>query len=299
MLIVNPGADLGNAWHAAAELSPIVDEFGGADWAGTVYPTHATEIAHQAANDGYKLVIIAGGDGTIHEVLNGLMVLPKTRRPRLGIVPLGSGNDFAHAIGIDRKPANALRKVFTGSPRILDVGRMRDSLGRQKYWCNVLGVGFDAVANIHAHRMTYLRGPLLYFLAVVKTIMLNHDAPFMKVKTDLESWDQEMLMLAMCNGSREGGGFLVQPEAELDDGILHYAGIGRVSRLMMFRLLPEVMKGTHGRFSQVRMGKFTSLEISADRPLYIHADGETLTDFEMDVRELAVDILSGEIEVII
>lgn len=298
MLIVNPAADLGNAWHTAADLRPIVEEFGGADWVGTVYPTHATEIARQAASDGYELVIVAGGDGTIHEVINGLMKAPKDHRPRLGIVPLGSGNDFAEAIGINKELRSALRKIFSGSPRSIDIGSMCDNLGRQKYWCNILGIGFDAIANMHAHRIPYLRGPLLYFIAVVKTILLNHDPPHMRVKTDQESWDQEMLMLALCNGNREGGGFLVQPESVLDDGILHYASIGHVSRWMMLRLLPEVMRGTHGRFSQVRMGMFRHLELIADRPLVVHADGETLIGFGMDVRELRVEILPGEIEIV-
>ena len=72
-LIVNPNADMGRAWRNAAELRPVIEEFGGADWAGTVYPFHATELARQAAEDGYQLVIAAGGDGTAHEVINGLM----------------------------------------------------------------------------------------------------------------------------------------------------------------------------------------------------------------------------------
>jgi diacylglycerol kinase family enzyme len=86
-LIVNPSADLGRAWIAARDLRPIVEEFGGADWAGTVYPTHAVELARQAGEQGYELVIAAGGDGTSHEVLNGLMQVPK-ERVKTGVVPL-------------------------------------------------------------------------------------------------------------------------------------------------------------------------------------------------------------------
>ena len=113
-LIVNPNADLGRAWRWASDLRPVVDEFGGADWSGTVYPTHATELTLQAVGAGYDAIIAAGGDGTVHEVINGLMQVPVESRPRLGIVPLGSGNDFSSAIGIDPRPTYALRQFFTG-----------------------------------------------------------------------------------------------------------------------------------------------------------------------------------------
>ena len=90
-LIFNPNADMGNAWKLASALRPIVEEFGGADWAGTVYPTHGIELATQAANEGYELIIAAGGDGTIQEVINGLMEVPKEQRPRLYAVEDGRG----------------------------------------------------------------------------------------------------------------------------------------------------------------------------------------------------------------
>src|SRR4030042_3305307 len=104
-VIVNPNADKGNAWRIAANLRPLVEEFGGADWSDTVYPTHAAELTSQAAGSGCSLVIAVGGDGTVHEVVNGLMQVPVEIRPRLGIVPLGSGHDFAHSIGIIGSPA--------------------------------------------------------------------------------------------------------------------------------------------------------------------------------------------------
>jgi diacylglycerol kinase (ATP) len=296
--IVNPNADLGRAWHNAADLRPIVEEFGGADWAGTVYPTHAIELARQAALEGYELVIAGGGDGTAHEVVNGLMQMPADQRPGLGVVPLGSGNDFSHAIGMDARPAYALRQIFTGKSKRIDVGRLRDSLKREEYWVNAVGIGFDTTVTIRSRKITLVHGFLAYLTAVIQTILFNHEAPNIRVVTDLENWEQEMLLLVLCNGGREGGGFFVQPHAKPDDGIFHYAGIKKVSRPMMFRLLPEVMKGTHERFHQVRMGQFHHLELQADRPLYIHTDGEIFAGFGMDVRQLEADILPGEIEII-
>jgi YegS/Rv2252/BmrU family lipid kinase len=231
--IVNPNADLGRAWRIASDLRPIVDEFGGADWSGTVYPTHAIELARQAGEEGHSLVVAVGGDGTVHEVINGLMQLPAEKRPRLGVVPLGSGNDFAHAVGVPSQAPNALRQVFLGQPRRVDIGRLQDNLGRVEYFDNTVGIGFDATVTIRSHKFVYLRGFLIYLLAVLQTIALNHDAVRLKVTTDREDWEEQMLMLTLCNGPREGGGFSVAPEARNDDGIFHYAAVRKVSRPMM------------------------------------------------------------------
>jgi len=107
-LIINPNANMGSAWRIAADLRSIVEEFGGADWSGTVYPTHAIELAKQAAQDGYEMIIAVGGDGTVHEIINGIMQVPAQKRPRVGVVPLGSGNDFAYAVGMKTDPFEAL-----------------------------------------------------------------------------------------------------------------------------------------------------------------------------------------------
>ena len=299
-LIVNPNADLGRAWRTVSDLRYLVDEYGGADWAGTVYPTHAVELARQAAEAGYELVIAAGGDGTVHEVLNGLMQVPPERRPRLGVIPLGSGNDFAHAIGLNPKPALALRQVFQGTPHRIDLGVFKIGADRQEYFDNALGFGFDTTVTIRSRKLTWLRGFLIYLVAVLQTIILNHEAPAMRVTTDAESWDEESILFVLGNGSREGGGFLVTPAALPDDGLLHYASIRHVSRLKMLRLLPEVMKGTHGRFAKdVRMGVLRRMELHADRPLYIHADGEIIAGFGSTVRDLQVELIPGAVEVMV
>ncbi len=297
-LIINPNADLGRAWRWGTDLRSVVEEFGGADWTGTVYPTHATELARQAAEDGYEMVISVGGDGTAHEVINGLMQVPKERRPRLGIVPVGTGNDFASNVGLETQPAKAMRRVFIGEPKFIDVALVQSG-ARAEYWDNTLGIGFDAKATIHSRNVPGASGFLVYLMAAIQTIMLNHDPALIQFESDQETWQDENLLIVLCNGPREGGGFHIAPGALVDDGWLDYAAITRVSRPMMFRLLPEVMKGTHGRFPQVRINKFRELKITSDRPLVIHTDGEIFAGFGTDVRELSVKVLPSALEVII
>ena len=134
-LILNPNADLGRAWREAAALRPIVEGYGGADWTGTVYPTHATELALQAAEEGYEMVVAVGGDGTAHEVLNGLMQVPAERRPRFSVIPLGSGNDFAHSLGIQAHADQAVHQIFSGKSHRIDIG----SYQRQPGTAGILG----------------------------------------------------------------------------------------------------------------------------------------------------------------
>jgi YegS/Rv2252/BmrU family lipid kinase len=297
-LILNPMADMGNAWRVADDLRPIVAEYGHADWSGTVYPTHATELARQAALDGYDMVIALGGDGTVHEVVNGLMQVPAEKRPILGVVPLGSGNDFAHAVGVPDKADHALAHALRSDPSTIDVGLLTDEQGRKEYFDNTLGIGFDALVTIHSHHLPVLRGFLMYLVAVIQTIILNFNPARLQVETDKENWDENTIMLTLCNGPREGGGFHVAPDASPNDGILHYAAVRKISRPMMFRLIPEVMNGTHGRFKCVRMGNFTRLSLTSDKPLYIHTDGEIYTDFGSNLRKLSVEIKPGALKIV-
>jgi diacylglycerol kinase (ATP) len=195
-LILNPTANHGRSMQIAADLRPLMSEHT-ADWSGTEYPGHAIELARQAGEQGYDLVVAVGGDGTVHEVINGLMQVPAKTRPALGIVPLGSGNDFAHILG------------------------------------------FDAVVTIRSRKITFIHGFAMYFLAVMQTIALNFNPMNLHVETDTTSWDQATIMLTLGNGPREGGGFLVTPDAKLDDGIFHYATVDKLSRLMMSASSPK------------------------------------------------------------
>ena len=303
MFIVNPNANHGSANEVAIELRSLFEGYGGGDWVQTLYPKHAVEIAHKASEGQYDILIVGGGDGTLHEVVNGLMRVSKERRPFLGIVPLGSGNDFSYSLGIDPRPKFALEQVFKNVAQSIDVGCLNidieENLGaKSEYWINTLGIGFDTIVLNNYRRIKFIKGFFAYLLAVLHTILAYHDAPIMRIETDRESWVEALLMFVVCNGVREGGGFMVTPHAHSDDGIFNYACVKDVSRLMMLRLLPEVMRGTHRRFKQVRMGELTRLRLEADQPLYIHTDGETITGFGSDVRCLEASVLPGEIMVL-
>jgi diacylglycerol kinase (ATP) len=271
--ILNPTSNHGRSQTVASSLH---DQIGGsnADWCQTEYPRHAAELARMAGEQGCDLVVAVGGDGTVH----GLMLVPEKERPALGIIPLGSGNDFAHILGVPDDPAQALQACLTGQPHSLDMGSVRDEQNRLEYFNNTIGIGFDAVVTIRTRKMTTIHGFMMYLIATLRTILLNFSP-----------------MDLLGNGPREGGGFLVTPDARLDDGILNYATISKISRLTMLRLVPEVMKGTHARFKQVRMGTCRKMTVTSQQSLYVHCDGEIFSGFDMDLRKLEIEVLPNAI----
>jgi len=297
-IILNPMADMGNAWRVARDLRSITEQHGSVDWSGTVYPGHGIELAKQAGEQGYDMVIAMGGDGTVHEVINGIMQIPEDTRPVLGVVPVGSGNDFAHAISAPTKSDHALVHALNSEPSTVDLGLMTDENGRKEYFDNTLGIGFGAVVTIRSHQLPLLRGFIMYLTSVIQTIILDHNPMNMQIQTDDQKWEQSVIYLVLCNGPREGGGFLIAPAAKIDDGTLNYVMITNVSRPMMLRIVPEVMKGTHGRFRQVRMGTCKKFTLSANRSLYIHADGEIYSGPGTDLRKVSVEILPNVLRVV-
>jgi len=296
-LIFNPIANLGRAWNVASSLRPIAAEYGGADWAGTVYPTHATELARSAALEGYDTVVAMGGDGTVHEVLNGLMQVPAEKRPRLGIVPIGSGNDLAFSTGISLNPEEAMRQALNGTPHPVDLGLAADNLGREEYWDNAIGLGFDTIVTIHSRKVPIFQGFTVYLLAVLRTILFDYQPFNLHVCVDGKEWTREYMLFVMMNGKREGGGFHVTPASLADDGQLDYLGVDRVSRLKMLQILPAVLAGTHGSMNECAIDTFKEMELTSDKPLYVHLDGEIFATPQTGVNRLSIRLLPGALQV--
>jgi|SRR5579859_7900311 len=299
-LIFNPMADHGRSGQKAADLRAMVDELGGADWRGTEYPAHATAIAATAADDGYETVVAMGGDGTVHEVINGLMRIPAERRPRLGLVPIGSGNDFAGGSKLAEigNLQMAMRQVFAGKERRVDVAVIRDGAGRSEYFDNTAGIGFDAAVNIRSRKIQLIHGFLMYLTATLQTIALNFDAPHMRVTYDGGALDQSIMMLTVGNGPREGGGFVTTPGSLLDDGCLEFVYVDQVSQIRMLQLLPKFTSATHIGEHDVHLVRTTKLSIDADRALPIHVDGELFAPYEANVRHVEIEVVPGAIRLV-
>lgn len=293
LVITNPAANRGRCGAAVAALRSTQPASPGVHWVFTDRPGHATELAATAAQSGCCVVVAAGGDGTVHEIVNGLMSVPAAQRPALGLLPLGSGNDLAFNCGLLDAPPAALQRALHGTPTALDTALIEDDAGRSRHYINVAGMLFDAAALMHALRIKYLRGSLIYLVAVMRTIMQNHFPTRVELIVDGELSLHSLLMLTLANGAREGGGFICAPQALPDDGWLDYVSVVEISRLQMLRLLPEFLRGTQGRFSSVQFKRGRKFEITADRAIPVHLDGELWADYTANVRRLRVTLLPG------
>jgi YegS/Rv2252/BmrU family lipid kinase len=298
-LIYNPVANHGLSAPRADDFRRLAAERGFRDWVVTDRQGHAAELVAAAAREGIDAVIALGGDGTVHEAVNGLMQVDEPRRPRLGVVPLGSGNDFVGSLGLPLDPLSALRAVFESrADKSVDLGWIRDGAGRSEYWCNALGIGFDAAITIQSRTISRLHGFAMYFAAVLKTIALKYERPTMDLDIDGATHTGKFLMLTIGNGTREGGGFRTTPDARMDDGWLDYLLVDPIPRLRMLRLIPEVMRGTHGRFPEAHLGRFRTLRLRSDRALPVQTDGELFGVDETDIREVEVRIVPSAVRVI-
>lgn len=308
-LIMNPTSDRGRTAEIGETLQILLKERAEAastkhrkydlDWSLTEHPGHATDLAHDAAKQGFDIVTAVGGDGTVHEVVNGLMKVNALRRPKLAVLPVGSGNDFAHNAGLPIDPGDAAHCLFGEQHRRIDVGTIKDGTGRMVYWDNTISLGFGGAVSIASRKITFVHGFAMYFIAVMQTILFKPPALDTRIQfDDLPEQERGISMMSICNGPREGGGFPVAPNAVMDDGLISYMIMRKMGRLPMLYFVPVVMSAKHLNYKKsFEEGTATKLRIEADSTLAIHTDGEIFGPWEADIRQIEVGIIPGGIEV--
>lgn len=307
-LIINPQADRGHTGGISPKLERLVTAYAETydegefelDWALTERPRHATEIARAAAVEGYQVVVAVGGDGTVHEVVNGLMQIDTAMRPLLAILPVGSGNDFAYNVGVPAQVEKAVHCLFGAYFRTVDVGIIQDGDGHTEYWDNTVGIGFSGAVNIAARKVKLLRGFLLYLVSVLQTILLRPMSFKACYRIGQQAEQENLLtMLSFCNGPREGGGFPIAPGAKMDDGLINYVITHKLGRIGMLFFLPIVMNAKHLNFARTfEAGEIEHFQIQTADPMAIHTDGEVFATWEGGVRKIEIGIVPSALSVL-
>jgi len=296
-VIVNPLAGRGHAAHVAPQIERELEKLGLAfDLVRTQCAGEAVDLARQAADDGYDVVMAVGGDGTTHEVVNGLLgdgVLG--HETCLACMPAGSGNDFALMNGAVADVAAGCRQLLDGHERPVDVGRLTVDGHVTRYFDNVVGIGFDALVARATRNVKHLRGAALYVPVVLKTTFLTMRPPWVRIVYDDHVVETRSLMIVVANGPREGGAFLVAPQAKTDDGWLDVIIADDVPRLKVLRMIPHFIKGTHLSQDCVRAAVAKRVQITSEDPLYIHVDGEIICDA---AHEVEVEIIPAAIRML-
>lgn len=276
-IILNPIAGRGYGAKVEPELLRLLKAEGlDFDLVRTERPWHATELAAQAASAGFELIVAAGGDGTTNEVVNGLLAAAKDGvAGTLGIIPVGSGSDFANTVGVPADLPGACRRLAHGRTRVVDVGRVTVPGQPLRYFDNTVNVGFGGVVTVEALKVKRLRGMALYLPVVLKTIFLSQN-PRVTIAYDGQELALAAAMICIGNGPREGGGFFSTPQAQPDDGLLDLCIVREISRARMLSLVPHFMNGSHVGHKAVTMARARRVTISSPDNLVAHMDGEVL-----------------------
>jgi diacylglycerol kinase (ATP) len=294
-LIVNPAAGRGAGRRAEG---PVSRAFRAQGWAVDVLrserPGHGAALAADALRQGARHLIAVGGDGTAHEVANGMLDAPPETAAdaALGVVPVGSGNDFAKIVGMyGYDPARAVARLVTAQSRRFDAGRVLD-----EWFVNSMGFGFGPAVVQARNGMQGLRGFLSYLVPIVKTFF-TFEPPLFDVAAPGFRERGYMMMVEVCNGTTAGGSYRFAPDANPADGRLDVCLIRRVSLPRFLLAIPRVMRGTHIGMREVAIIKTAKLTIrSPEQPLVVHLDGELR---EPGVNECTVTLERGRLNVLV
>lgn len=277
-IIVNPKAGKGTARRAAREVARVLREGG---WSVEVLETAAAgetpALAHSLSTE-HDLVLACGGDGTLSEVVNGLL---ETGTPA-GLIPSGTGNDFARAIGLSLQPEQAARQLLTGAPVAVDLLEVGET---GLVAINIIGAGFDAAVARRMNAQTRGAGWLAYLSAVL--LELTHYRPTeLRLWVDGQEWQGRTLLVAVANAQSYGAGMWIAPQASITDGLLDVVLVREMSRLHFLRSLPLVFRGAHLSHSHVQVWRGREVRIETAPPAPVLVDGDLQAQTPLTVRIL-------------
>lgn len=300
--ILNPFADYGRAGKKRAVVETALREAGMEVevWL-TEASGHAVALARQAAAEA-EVVLAVGGDGTIHEVCRGL--IESSHTAHLGVMPLGTGNDFAKMLGMARRPEAAARQLAAATPQAVDYGIVRwveDGRAGERAFINNVGIGFDAQAAIEAFSFKFLPGMTGYLVAVLRTLR-RWSGPRVRV-TGVEAsgsaasvlYEGRLLLVTVGNGVCSGGMFYLTPHASITDGLLDFCLVEHASHWRIMQVIPRALKGRHETEPEVHTGRIRTLHVTTDAGLPIHTDGEIAA---RNAQTIEIEVVPGGLSVL-
>jgi diacylglycerol kinase (ATP) len=277
LVLFNPAANRGDmAAHRTVICNRLAQEH--VEYVETSGPGEARERARQAAQDG-RSIIVVGGDGTVNEVINGILTSGSEKRVPLGVVPAGSGNDFAYnTLGLPRDPLAALERALHGDTIAVDVGMVNGL-----YFVNSFSVGLDAEIAATANRLRKLplmSGARLYYTSSLSQLLFGyHRCPWLTFRLDddlhKQTEEKHFVLLAVTNGPAYGAGFRINPAANHTDGLFDVCVIAHAPLPRALKLLPVVQRGEHGAEPEVTFYRAKTVHIQSRWPTMMEVDGET------------------------
>ncbi|HBG16077.1 MAG TPA: hypothetical protein DDW93_04795 [Firmicutes bacterium] len=269
-VIMNPIAGRGRAQKAKPLILKALLEYDcDVHLEETKEPNHATEIAQKAVKAGFDLILVAGGDGTINQVVNGMAESPIP----LGVLCCGTGNDFAAALKMPKDPIAGVRQIMEGEISKVDLCQVNN-----RYFVSSVGAGFDGEVAFNVNNgFRNVGGMTAYLLSVFKTLF-SYKARKVKLTVDGLVMEFNSLLVAVTNSSTYGGGIKVNPDARIDDGFFDVCAAQKMNILEIICCLPLVVAGWHQNLKKVKLLKGRDITVESNHPLYYQLDGEVLMD---------------------
>ena len=267
-LVFNPAAGRGKARRHVDEIERyLVSRGASVDVHASAGPGDLTRVAAESSASRYDRVVICGGDGTLHHAVRQFDL----SRGTLGIVPLGSGDDFATVLRIPRHTRKACDIVLDGHTREVDV-----ALANGTRYLGVAGLGFDSLVAAYAQNVKFLRGSAVYLYSIFR-VLPRFTPHRVKMRIDGVTRDAAVMFAVVGNSRQYGGGIRIVPAASIDDGILDYCIVHRTSRFQLLKTLPRAYNGSHVRSPFVETGRGHDFFFDSEQPLDVYADGEFVT----------------------
>jgi YegS/Rv2252/BmrU family lipid kinase len=295
LIILNPYARRWTALERRPEAEASL-QAAGVDYTimQTEFPGHGVEVARQASLDGYQVIVAAGGDSTINEVANGILLSGQVEnQPVLGVLPMGTANDLAENLGIPISLDEAARVIANGNTRLLDVCQVND-----RYFVNNSGVGLEPYITTIQMNIHRVQGIVRYLLATLIGIYRKPEWE-MDIVWDSGSYHGPVTLVSIGNSPRTGGLFYLTPHANAFDGYLTFLVGSAPSRLQLLQLLPKAMRAGDGNVAEDKRAFEThtrKLQIKLNKPSPVHADGEV---FDLNATELTYQIIPARLPLLL
>ncbi len=305
-VILNPYSGRGRGARARPRICAALEQAGVAfDLAETASMGHGVTLARDARSEGYPTVVAVGGDGTISEVMNGLAQAtpPGEIVGKLGVIPLGTGNDFADMVGCARSIEAAVRVIAAGKTRRIDLGHARIHDGTEvveRYFDNNVGIGFEAWVTLESYKIKWLSGTFLYIVAALRAIR-SYQSRLMMLDWENGNGEsgryaEKILLVSIGNSRRTGGGFYLTPQAQMDDGLLDVVFAHALPQWRILSLLPKALFGKHIGDPAVTMVRCRRLNLACSAGTPVHLDGEVVAP---NATSVAIELQPGRLEVIV
>jgi len=279
-VIVNPAAGAGKTAKKWPKIMVLLKSLGlDFEYDVTEAPGHAIELAKSAVKKGYELLVSVGGDGTIHEIVNGLYEAGGSANVAVGIVNTGTGADYIRTIGVPRRYKEACQCLLSPSRRTVDLGVVEYTKGGQRkkrLFVNFAGIGFDAeVVKATTEKFKALGDMPSYLMGLFSTLM-SYENRDVSIIVDGEHGQRRICTIMLNNGRYGGGGMLPAPNADPGDGFFDLVIIDDITKPDLIMSLPRIYRGTHLTHPKVTLMRAREVEIRPMLTSAVQADGELL-----------------------